>query len=298
MDNIRNEKVEDSKVESYLTNGIEILERNSWKGRYIPFVSCYGKVLYVDEGAGPKRRLLSMTRLARDPYLLYCYYRTTEAELVGATPRFPYFAYEGQLSPSQLKLLQKANHEPVAVIQIKATVDGAPANSLLPHPQRNPYDPPIEKFEIGAEAARRAIQAAMGISPLPTDAQRHSQKSGVALRQIESSGQKGSFHFVDHYELMIERTGVIIEDEKARITASKQSADLAAEAAEERIALGRQQLHEAAENARDRAHDVHMGIVDHQQAMQQADQAHGNALEQGVQAAALAPQPAEEGAEA
>jgi TolA-binding protein len=212
MDNIRNEKVEDSKVESYLTNGIDILERNGWKGRHIPFVSCFGKVLYVDEGAGPKRRLLSMTRLARDPYLLYCYYRTTEAELVGATPRFPYFAYEGQLSKSQLALLQKANHEPVAVIQIKATVDGAPANSLLPHPQRNPYDPPIEKFEIGAEAARRAIQAAMGISPLPTDAQRHSQKSGVALRQIESSGQKGSFHFVDHYELMIERTGVIIED--------------------------------------------------------------------------------------
>jgi hypothetical protein len=478
VESMRDEEVDDPTVESYLTNGLEILTTNEWRGKYIPFVSCFGKVLYVDG----KREILSMTRLARDPYMLYCYYRTTEAELAGMTPKFPYFAYEGQLSPTQFENLQKSLHEPVAAILVKPFVENGPQNQPLGFPSRQPYEPPFMGIEAAAEAARRSIQAAMGISPLPSDAQRHNQKSGVALRQIESSGQRGAFHFVDHYELLVERTGVLIEDlldkvidtkravpvrdqhdsasivtvndpsdpqsvttqgdyrvtvsagptsdnqreearefvdsmvsnlapiaqivgpqkaaallsksvrlkqlgpigdeiaeqlsppepkgqdgkpvppevaalmqenhalkqqvqqaqqaieskqvekqaemqaqmqiegmkqkaqtdrerellqmklaadiEKARITASKQSADLAAEAAEERIALGRQQLHEAAENARDRAHDVHMGIVDHQQAMQQADQAHGNALEQGVQAAALAPQPAEEGAEA
>jgi hypothetical protein len=209
---LREEDVEDTRVYSCLTNGLEILRENKWQGRHIPFVSCLGKVIYVDEGEGSRRKILSMTRLAREPYMLYCYYRTCEAELVGMTPKFPYFAYEDQLAPDQVTLLQKSLHEPVALIRVKATVEGAPPNTILGFPQRQPYEPPIQGLEMGAEAARRAIQAAMGISPLPTPAQRDNQKSGKALERIEASGQKGSFHFVDHYDLMIQRGGVIMED--------------------------------------------------------------------------------------
>lgn len=199
-------------VTQYLTNGVEILKTTPWPGEYIPIAGCFGKVLYLDEGQGAKRQLLSMTRLARDPFLLYCYYRTCEAELIGMTPKFPYFVYEGQLSPENLALLAKSLHEPVAVIPVKPTVEGLPATQPLGFPQRNPYEPPIQALEMGAEAARRAIQAAMGISPLPTEAQRHNQKSGVALKQIESSGQRGSFHFVDHYQDMVRQLGVMAED--------------------------------------------------------------------------------------
>jgi hypothetical protein len=55
-------------------------------------------------------------------------------------------------------------------------------------------------LEILKESVRRSIQAAIGASPLPTQAQRHNEKSGVALKQIEDTAQKGSFHFVDHYD--------------------------------------------------------------------------------------------------
>lgn len=212
VENIREETVEDSTVCCYLTNGIEILKEHEWKGKHIPFVSCFGKTIYVDDGGGSKRNILSMTRLARDPYMLYCYYRTVEAELAAMTPKFPYFAYEGQLSPAELVNLQKSLHEPVAVVRVKPTVEGMAPNQVLQFPARQPYEPPFASVEVAAEAARRAIQAAMGISPLPTEAQRHNQKSGKALERIEASGQKGSFHFVDNYELMIERTGVLVED--------------------------------------------------------------------------------------
>lgn len=208
----REEEVEDTEVKCYLTNGLEILKENTWKGKYIPFVSCLGKILYVDEGQGSHRQIMSMTRLARDPYMLYCYYCACEMELIGMTPKFPYFAYEGQLSPSELTNLQKSLHEPVAVIRVKPFIEGTPGNQPLGFPARQPYEPPIQGIEVGKEAARRAIQAAMGISPLPTQAQRHNEKSGVALKQIESSGDRGSFHFKDHYKLMLERTGVILED--------------------------------------------------------------------------------------
>lgn len=205
-------EVEQRSVCQYLTNGVEILKTTEWKGKYIPIASCYGMVIYVDDGGGAKRTILSMTRLARDPYMLYCYYRTCEAELVGMTPKFPYFVYEGQLAPDQLVELQKSLHEPVAVIRVRPTVPGLPATQVLSFPQRQPYEPPIQGIEMGAEAARRAIQAAMGSSPLPTQAQRHNEKSGIALKQIESAQQMGSFHFVDHYKYMVRHMGVMIED--------------------------------------------------------------------------------------
>lgn len=91
--------------------------------------------------------------------------------------------------------------------------------------------------------------------------------------------------------------------EEARISAAKQSADLAAEAREEAFALGSSQVHEAGMAAAAAGHEQAMAGQAHQQTIAQdahagmvdaslADQAQGHALEQGQQAAALAPEPA------
>jgi hypothetical protein len=200
----------------YLTNGVELLakegqpKKTEWRGTTIPIVACYGKVLYVDLGNGTEKKLMSMIRLARDPYMLYCYYRTNQAELVGMTPKTPFIGYEGQFRGHETDW-QKASREPIAYLEARPTTEGT-GQQVLPLPQRQPYDPPIQSLEMGAESARRAIQAAMGISPLPTSAQRRNEKSGVALKQIEDSAQKGSYHFVDHYEAAITRTGALLDE--------------------------------------------------------------------------------------
>jgi hypothetical protein len=199
-------------VSMRLTNGLEILEETDWPGRYIPFVGCFGKILYVDTGAGPQKRILSAIRLARDPAMLYCYYRTAEAEQVGMSTRFPYFVRRGALSPEEALKLTKSTHEPVAFITIEGLSDSLPAGEMPEMPQRNPFEPAIAALEAGAEGARRAIQAAMGISPLPTNMQRDQRLSGTAQQKLESSAQKGTFHFVDHYEAAITRVGVIMDD--------------------------------------------------------------------------------------
>jgi hypothetical protein len=56
---------------------------------------------------------------------------------------------------------------------------------------RQPYEPPIQAFEIGAESARRGIQAAMGWSALPTDAQRINNKSGTRSSTFSRPGSRG-----------------------------------------------------------------------------------------------------------
>jgi hypothetical protein len=84
----------------------------------------------------------------------------------------------------------------------------------MPPPRRIEYSAGehLQALELCAEGARRAIQSAMMGSPLPTQAQRHNEKSGVALKQIDSNAQKGSFHFYDHYKDMVRHVGVMVED--------------------------------------------------------------------------------------
>jgi hypothetical protein len=200
----------------YLTNGLELLakkgspKKTEWPGTSIPLVSCVGKALYFDDGGGMSKKLLSMVRLARDPYMLYCYYRTCEAELVGMTPKTPFIGYAGQFRGFE-EQWQKVAHEPVAFLEANPMTEGT-GQQVLPLPMRQPYDPPIQALEVGAESARRAIQAAMGTSPLPTQAQKRNEKSGVALQRMEDSAQRGSYHFIDHYDAAIRRTGEILDD--------------------------------------------------------------------------------------
>lgn len=204
--------VEERSVVQYLTNGVEILKRTPWPGKWIPYYAFFGKMLWMDTGNGASELvIMSMTRLARDPNMLHAYYTSCEAEMIGMTPKVPWWVWKGSLDKTNAIKAQKANHEPVPFIEVDTTMahNGQATPSL---PQRVPFTPPVEAIEVGKEGARRSIQASMGLSPLPTSAQRRNEKSGVALKQIEESGQRGSYHFIDSYDMGIERGGELLED--------------------------------------------------------------------------------------
>jgi Phage P22-like portal protein len=198
------------KITQYITNGVEILEEHEWAGKFIPLVPVFGKELWVDDGSGSKRVLLSLIRLARDPYMLYCYYRTTEAEIISMTPKTPYIGVEGQFTEHE-KEWQQANTTPLAYLQYKAKTN-ATGETVLPPPARPAYSPQIEPMEMGAESARRSIMTATGISPLPTAAQRVNEKSGVAIERIQSQANQGTYHFLDNYDRALMYSGRIIDD--------------------------------------------------------------------------------------
>lgn len=199
------------KVTQQLVNGVEILSETSWPGPYIPIAGCLGRVLYTDEGGLSTRLLMSAVQLALEPYMAYCFYRTSEIENVGMTTKNPYWAYRGQLNPDAKIEIARSLHEPVAVLEAEATVEGLPAGTILPLPQRNVSEPAIQALSMGAEEMRRAIQSAMATNFLPTMAQRQNEKSGKALEKIDQARLKGSFHFVDHFEMMLRHVGCICE---------------------------------------------------------------------------------------
>jgi hypothetical protein len=85
-------------------------------------------------------------------------------------------------------------------------IDGA-SNAALPAPQIIQWTPNFQAYEVAKDSVRRSIQAAMGISPLPTAAQRDSEKSGVALQKIETQESIGSFHFTDNFDRALQNLG-------------------------------------------------------------------------------------------
>lgn len=214
------EKIDEREVDAptvwqYRTNGVEILKKTKWITKSIPYVAMFGKMIWLDLGTGPELMIFSMTRLARNPNMLLAYYLACEAEMIGMTPKVPWWVWKGSLDKKNAVKVQQANHVPVAFIEVDPTMSQAGGNGQATPslPQRLPFEPPIQAIEIAKESARRSIQAAMGLTPIPTSMQRDNPKlSGRAMDKFKDASQLGSYHFMAAYNGGIERVGEIIEE--------------------------------------------------------------------------------------
>lgn len=186
-------------VVQYLTNGIEILKRNPQPGTMIPIIPVTGLERYVNEGAGPKRKLFSLVRVARDPQLTLAFLCSQEMEEASLTPKVPFRGWKGQFE-SDAEAHENIYKTPHAMVQYDYPDWALERGIPVALPERVQFTPNFQAYEIAKDGARRAIQAAMGISPLPTAAQRNNEKSGVALERIETAQDIGSYHFVDGLE--------------------------------------------------------------------------------------------------
>lgn len=205
----RHRTVEVRSVCQYITNGIEILDETEIPIPWIPIIPVFGKEIFVDKGSGARRMLISLVRMARDPFMSYCFYRSQEAEEAGMTPKSPLMMYDGQ-DEGQEDVLASINKVPRGYVTVKAKTE-ATGDQILPLPTRLPFTPNFQAYEVACEAARRAIQVAMGGSALPTAALRRNEKSGKALEEIDKQENQGTFHFIDNYNFSMEHAGRVID---------------------------------------------------------------------------------------
>jgi hypothetical protein len=131
------------------------------------------------------------------------------ARLSFLSPKVPYIGYKGQFDSDE-DAWENLNREPRAYVQVDPLTD-ATGQQTLPLPQRQAFTPNFQEYEVAKDSCRRAIQAAMGIAPLPTAAQRANEKSGVAIERIQDTEALGSYHFTAGYERSLERAGRIID---------------------------------------------------------------------------------------
>jgi hypothetical protein len=204
---------DDPIVWQYITNGIEILERTELDFNEIPIIPVFGPERWITRAGTSKRTFRSLTRGARDAYKLYCYARSAQCERVGMDPKTPYEGWEGQFNTKSFQQgTNNPSNTPTGYVEFSPIMDPATGATVYNQlPQKNFSEPAIQQHEILAESARRAIQAAMGGTPLPTNAQRLNDKSGVALQKIEQSSDEGNFHYLDNYGRSLERAGRMMD---------------------------------------------------------------------------------------
>jgi hypothetical protein len=190
-------------VVQYLTNGVEILEERPWPGSWIPVIPVVGEEKYEQDGAGQSKRVfISLTRRMKVPQKMLCFIASQEAEEFSMAPRSPLLLWAGQ-EQADKKSLENLHIIPRAFVLLKRNTDSAGQDDL-PGGGRLPFQPNAQAYEISREAWRRSIQAAAGITPLPTAAQRQNEKSGVALEKIQTQESVGSYHFTDNMDRALE----------------------------------------------------------------------------------------------
>jgi hypothetical protein len=164
---------------------------------------------WVNDMGKTKMKLFSLIRLARDPQMSLAYLVSQEMEEAGLSPKSPWMGYKGQFD-SNREMWLNCTKQAYAFLETDIP-DNWPPGQIPPLPQRVPFTPNFQAYEVAKESCRRAVQAAVGVSPLPTAMQRSNEKSGIALERLENLENTGSFHFVDGYDRALRLAGRVID---------------------------------------------------------------------------------------
>ena len=167
----------------------EVLERREWPGRWIPIIPVLGEEYSLDN----KTQLAGMVRNAKDPQRMLNYWESAKTETIALAPRVPFIAAEGQLENHEKEWAQ-ANVRNFAVLQYKVREVGG---TLVPPPQRQAYEPPIQAISMAQMSAVDNLKAATGIYDASLG-NRSNETSGIAIRQRQSEGDTANYHYVDN----------------------------------------------------------------------------------------------------
>lgn len=186
-------------------NGIEILEKTDWPGQWIPIVPVLGEEQIIDG----KRVLSGAIRHAKDSQRMYNYWKSTETETIALAPKAPYVGYAGQFEGHEVKW-NAANRVNYPYLEANPVTD-ASGQTLLPLPQRNISEPPVQAITNASLYAADDMKATTGIYDAALGA-KSNENSGVAIQRRNIQSQTSNFHFIDNLSKSIRHTGRIILD--------------------------------------------------------------------------------------
>ena len=110
-----------------IINGNEVLEEDPWPGSVIPICPVWGDEVILDG----HRHFRSLIRDARDPQVMFNFWRTASTELVALAPRAPWIVPVGSIPKGQEDTWATANTRSHAYLEYQP-VQGAAAPSRQP----------------------------------------------------------------------------------------------------------------------------------------------------------------------
>jgi hypothetical protein len=186
-------KVPRRKIQKYVVDALEKLDGpEQWLGKRIPLIPVLGQEIWIDG----KLYRLSLIAGAIDAQRALNYTATTATELAGLMPKAPWIGWKGQFDDPRW---QTANSEMWAYLEVEPTFavdEGTGAKTLLPAPQRNTWETPIQWLLALATYFSDAIKAVTAIYD-PSLGMNKGDQSGRALEQLRSESSVGTFSYSD-----------------------------------------------------------------------------------------------------
>lgn len=186
------------KVKRRKVSGAEVLSEEDWPGSTIPICPVWGDEVIIDG----RRHFRSLIRDARDPQMMFNFWRSASTELVALAPRAPFLIAEGQLPDGkERQKWDNANTRSWPYLTYK------PVGGTMP--QRQPFPgAPAGAIQEALNAADD-MKAIMGIYDASLGA-RGNETSGRAITARQRESDTGTFHFIDNLSRAVRYCGQIL----------------------------------------------------------------------------------------
>jgi hypothetical protein len=194
---LRERTVEGYDVKRRVINGMEVLEEEDWPGQNIPICPVWGDEVFIDG----RRHFRSLIRDAKDPAMMFNFWRSATTELVALAPKAPFIGPKGFVPKGQEAKWASANTRSHAYLEYEPTGAGAP--------QRQPFAGVPTGALQEATLAAQDMNDITGIYPSAIGA-KSNEVSGKAILARERQGDVSNFHFIDNLNRAIAYAGKVL----------------------------------------------------------------------------------------
>lgn len=203
-------------------SGVEVLEETTWPGSVIPVLPVWGDEVIIDG----RRHFRSLIRDAKDPQMMFNFWRSAATELVALAPRAPWVGPKGFVPKGQEEIWATANTRSHAYLEYEPGAGGAP--------QRTPFS------GVPAGALQEALSAAddmksiTGIYDSALGATSN-EKSGRAILARERQTGTSNFHFLDNLNRAVEAAGRVLVEIIPAVYSERQTIRVLGEDSREKV---------------------------------------------------------------
>jgi hypothetical protein len=202
-------------VKRRMITATEILEESDWPGSLIPICPVWGEeVIY--EG---KRYLKSLVRDAKDPQMMFNFWRSATTELVALAPRAPWVGPEGFVPKGKEEVWRTANTRSHAFLEY---------NPQYGAPQRQQFAGAPAGAIQEALSAADDMKSIMGIFDASLGA-RSNETSGRAIMARQREGDVATFHYIDNLSRAIQYAGRVLVEIIPHIYSERQTIQILGE---------------------------------------------------------------------
>lgn len=186
-------KKRDYRIQRFEASGTQILRRMDWPGRWIPIIVMVGREVF--RGRRKKKIHSGMVRPAMDVSRVHNFAESRLIDEVALSPLPHMMAAEGQLSPTQQKIVNEINVHPWSVVTY--TIKHAPDGTQLPRPEWVSPSPNLAAVVQAAAHAKDNLQRVLNTYS-PQLGQMQSDQSGRAIREVKDQGDISHAAFPDN----------------------------------------------------------------------------------------------------